>query len=429
VRLRGGAGLSAAAYVARIGIGVPPGVLRRGGIAAAIGIAAHRSPDRAVIVRGLDTMTGRELDAAVAATADALAERWEPGVRVGVRGDGGIEFLVVLAAAGLAGVEAVAIGPRTGPVEGLETVDAWEIVVRGGGLDTRRRRYSTNGAVHLLSTGTTGAPRETRRGRVGVRGMLQLADAARRLRIPEGPMLVLAPPDHGHGLSMVLAGLVGGHPVVLASGMRPAEQAELAARHSVSTITGVPAQLGRLVEDDDSALEGVRLVVSGSSKLPGALRTRLASRGARVLDCYGSTETGTIAIDGRPLAGVTIEVDGDRRILISSPLGGRHIAPGDVGRIEARRLIVDGRTGGLVDSGGELVVPERVARELRAVPGVIAARVWSEPDDLLGSRLCAEVRVSDPAVDAQVLTRELAARAGRAAVPREVRITLADQEI
>jgi O-succinylbenzoic acid--CoA ligase len=148
-----------------------------------------------------------------------------------------------------------------------------------------------------------------------------------------------------------------------------------------------------------------------------------------VLDCYGSTETGTIAIDGRPLAGVTIEVDGDRRILISSPLGGRRIAPGDVGRIEARRLIVDGRTGGLVDSGGELVVPERVARELRAVPGVIAARVWSEPDDLLGSRLCAEVRVSDPAVDAQVLTRELAARAGRAAVPREVRITLADQEI
>lgn len=408
-------------------------MLRRGGIAAAIGIAAHRSPDRAVIVRELDTMTGRELDAAVAATADALADRWAPGTRVGVRGDGGIEFLVVLAAAGLAGVEAVAIGPRTAPVKGLETVDAWEMVRRGG-FDTRRRRYSTTGAVHLLSTGTTGAPTETRRGRVGGRGMLQLADAARRLRIPEGPMLVLAPPDHGHGLSMVLAGLVGGHPVVLASGMRPAEQAELAARHSVSTITGVPAQLGRLVEDYDSATlpewwGGVRLVVSGSSKLPGALRTRLASRGARVLDCYGSTETGTVAIDGRPLAGVTIEVDGDRRILISSPLGGRRIAPGDVGRLEGRRLIVDGRVGDVVDSGGELVAPERVARELRAVPGVIAARVWSEPDDLLGSRLCAEVRVSDPAVDAQVLARELTARAGRAAVPREVRITLADQGI
>jgi O-succinylbenzoic acid--CoA ligase len=320
-------------------------------------------------------------------------------------------------------VEAVAIGPRTGPVEGLETVDAWEIVVRGGGLDTRRRRYSTNGAVHLLSTGTTGAPRETRRGRVGVRGMLQLADAARRLRIPEGPMLVLAPPDHGHGLSMVLAGVVGGHPVVLASGMRPAEQAELAARHGVTTISGVPAQLGRLVADGDSALDGVRLVVSGSSELPDALRTRLASRGARVLDCYGSTETGTVAIDGRPLAGVTIAVGGDRRILISSPLGGRRVPPGDVGRIEAGRLIVEGRArgvvgSGVVDSGGELLSPEHIARTLLSVPGVVSARVWPEPDDLLGSRLCAEVTVSDHALDAAALTRELAARAGRAAVPR-----------
>jgi acyl-CoA synthetase (AMP-forming)/AMP-acid ligase II len=431
--LRGGVGVAAAASLVRLALGVPLHVVRRGGIATAVGIAARRSPDRTVIVRGLDTMTGRELDAAVAATADAMAQRWAPGTRVGVRGDGGIEFLVVLAAAGLAGVEAVAVGPRSGPVDG-ESVDAWDVVRRGDGFDTRRMRYSTSGAVRLLSTGTTGVPTETRRGRVGVRGMLQLADAARRLRIPEGPMLVLAPPDHGHGLSMVLAGLVGGHPVVLASGMRPAEQAELAARHRVTTISGVPTQLARLLEDGGSATlpewwGGVRLVVSGSSKLPGALRARLGSRGARVVDCYGSTESGTVAIDGRPLAGVTIEVGGDRGILISSPLGGRRVPPGDAGRIEGGRLIVEGRIGELVDSGGELLSPDRIARTLHSLPGVASARVWTEPDDLLGSRLCAEVHVSDAAVDAAVLARELTARAGRAAVPRELRVVLADSQI
>lgn len=419
MKLRGGVGLGAAASLLRLGAGVPVSVLRRGGIAAAIGVAARRAPDRTVVVRGLDSMTGRELDAALGATAASLAERWGPGTRLGIRGDGGIDFLVVLAAAGLAGIEAVAIGPRSAHVD-VETVDSWEVFVRDGGFDTRplRGRTSTSGGISLLSTGTTGEPSVTRRGRVGVRGMLQLADAERRLRVPAGPMLVVAPPDHGHGLSMVLAGLVRGNCVVLGSGMRPAEQAELAARHRVATISGVPAQLARLVEDDDSVLEGVRLVVSGSSNLPAALRTRLASRGARVVDCYGSTETGTVAIDGRPLAGVTIEVDGDRRILISSPLGGRRISPGDVGHLEGRRLVVDGRVGGVVDSGGELISPDRVAGELRSVPGVVAARVWSEPDDLLGSRLCAEVTVSDPALDAAALTRELAARAGRAAVPR-----------
>jgi non-ribosomal peptide synthetase component E (peptide arylation enzyme) len=84
---------------------------------------------------------------------------------------------------------------------------------------------------------------------------------------------------------------------------------------------------------------------------------------------------------------------------------------------------------GLVDSGGELLSPEHIARTLQSVPGVVSARVWPEPDDLLGSRLCAEVLVSDAAVDARVLTRELTERAGRAAVPREFRITLADSEI
>jgi len=248
--------------------------------------------------------------------------------------------------------------------------------------------------------------------------VLQLADADRRLRMPDGAVLVLAPPDHGHGLTMVLAGLARGRSVVLASGMRPAEQVQLAARHRVATISGVPAQLARLVDEDPAVLNGVRLVVSGSSRLPAPLREQLASGGARVLDCYGSTETGTVAIEGRPLAGVTIEVDADHRILIRSPLSEGTRDPGDRGHIERGRLVVDGRAGEVIDSGGELIAPERVAAILQAVPGVVAARVWSEPDDLLGSRLCAEVTVSDAAVDAQVLTHELTSRAGRAAVPR-----------
>jgi non-ribosomal peptide synthetase component E (peptide arylation enzyme) len=101
-------------------------------------------------------------------------------------------------------------------------------------------------------------------------------------------------------------------------------------------------------------------------------------------------------------------------------LAGSRREPGDHGRIERGRLIVEGRTGALVDSGGELVSPERVAAALRSVPGVSAARVWAEPDDLLGSRLCAEVTVSDASLDAEALARELTARVGRAAVPRRM---------
>ena len=427
MKLRGGAGIAAAGSLAvRSGLlrfREASTVLRRGGLATAIGLAALRSPDRTVLVREHDTMTGRELDAALVATAHALTERWPAGSRIGVRGDGGIDFVVLLAAAGLAGIDAVAIGPRAGVVagvEGVEVVDSWGVFVRGAGFDTRalRARYSTSGRIHLLSTGSTGVPVATARGRLGARGMLQLADADRRLRIPEGPVLVLAPPDHGHGLTMVAAGLARGRSVVLASGLRRAEQVEAGARHGVQTISGVPAQLQRLVDESGSALDGVRLVVSGSSKLSPELRERLSSGGARVVDCYGSTESGTVAIEGRPLAGVTIEVDAGHGIRVTSPLGGRRRDLGDLGHVERGRLIVEGRAGAVVDIGGELIAPERVADALRAMPGVVAARVWPEPDDLLGSRLCAEVTVSDPSLDAAALTRALTHIVGAAAVPR-----------
>ncbi|MBX3193734.1 MAG: AMP-binding protein [Microbacteriaceae bacterium] len=417
--------------------------LRRGGIAAVTGLAALRSPGRPVLVREHDALTGLELDAAVRATATALAAEWPAGARIGVRGDGGIATLVALAAAGAAGLDAVPLGPRLGSEDlaaltaGLDgVVDDWDAVRRDDrtppGQGRRQGRAGrtaappprprppprATGRVHLLipkqQTFHHGSPRR----RLGVRGMLQLADADRRLRIPLGAVLVLAPLDHGHGLTAALAGLARGRTALLGGGLRPAEQAELALRHRPATITGVPAQLARLLDAADAAFDGVRLVVSGSSRLDPGLRARLAATGARVLDCYGTTETGTVAIEGRPLAGVRIAVEAGGGIRIASPLGGRAWrVPGDLGRVERGRLVIEGRTGALVDSGGELVSPERVAAALTAIPGVVSARVVAVPDDLKGTTLHAEVTTTDPALDADALRRELAARLGRSGVP------------
>lgn len=401
-------------------------VARRGGIATATGLAALRSPHAAVLVREHATVTGSELDAAVRATAAAMAERWAAGTRLGVRADGGIDGVIALAAGGLAGIDVMPIGPRHADAEVArlaeqvdEVVDAWTLTVRGERARAAPAPPARRaGRVLLLSTGTTGAPAITSRGGLGMRGVLQLADADRRLRLPAGPVLVLAPPDHGHGLATVVAALLRGRRVLLGSGLRPAEQVELARRHRPMSISGVPAQLSRYLDADPAALSGVRLVVAGSSPLPDALRARLAAAGARVLDCYGSTETGTVAIEGRPLAGVRIALDGAGGVHVSAPLGGGRRAMGDRGRIVGGRLVVDGRAGAVVDSGGELVAPDRVAEALRSLPGVRAARVWPEPDDLLGTRLAAEVTVGDAALDAEALRRELARHVGRGSIPR-----------
>ncbi|HWM34649.1 MAG TPA: AMP-binding protein [Pseudolysinimonas sp.] len=405
-------------------------VLRRGGLAAVLGVAALRAPHTPLLVRDHDAVTGAQLEAAITATAVAMAERWPAGTALGIRGDGGIDFVVALAAAGLAGVDAMPIGPRHGDADvsvlagSLDAVVAsWEIVDRADTPSPLPDR--PHGRILLLSTGTGGVPGATVRGGPGRRGMLQLADAERRVHLPAGPVLALAPPDHGHGLTTMLAALVRGRTTLLASGMRPLEQAELAVRRRPATISGVPAQLARMLDAGPSVLDGVRLVISGSSGLPPALRARLAAHGARVLDCYGTTETGTVTIEGRPLAGVRIEVDADHRLRIASPLShGVLHDPGDLGRVHRGRLVVEGRHGDLVDSGGELFSLTRVGTTLRSIPGVVDATVLSEPDDLLGARLVAEVVVSDPALDADALTRELTARLGRAGVPRRLNVTV-----
>jgi acyl-CoA synthetase (AMP-forming)/AMP-acid ligase II len=383
----------------------------RRGLPGAIALAAARDPLRVALIRDDERITTADLEAEVRAVAAGVpAHR-----RIGVRSDGGIGFVVTLAAVLTAGSDAVPLGPRLAPVD-VDALGLDEV------LDPRRGVAGVcvpvrSGRLLLLTTGTTGSPVATARGRLGLAALAQLADADRRLRLPVGPLLLLAPPDHGHGLSALAGALVRGVPVILASGRTPDEQAELAARHRPTSVSGVPAQLGRLL--DAGGLGGVRVVVSGSSALPPALRARLGARGATVHDAFGTTGTGTVAIDGLPLAGVRLRRVADGSLEVTSPLGGREwIATGDLVELVDGRLRPAGRTGGLVDSGGELVDPARLHGVLVAHPGVLDAQVSVVDDDLLGAVLHARVD-ADPAIEAG-LRAAITASLGRAEHPRRL---------
>lgn len=394
------------------------------GLPGVIRLAAARHPERIALRRGDDAVTAARLDDEVRAVAAGLDVA--PGSRVGVRSDGGIGYVVALASALAAGAEAVPLGPRLAPadVDGLR-LDRILDPSRGAASHTRagvRTRVQptaarTPGRLLLLTTGTTGTPVATARGRLGMRALGQLADAERRARLPRGPVLLLAPPDHGHGLSTLAAALLRGLPVVLASGLPADAQAALVARHAPASIVGVPAQLARLL--DAGGIGPARAVVSGSSPLTPALRARLEADGATVHDGFGSTATGTVAIDGHPLAGVRLRVTATGELEVRSPLGGdRWIATGDRAEIVDGRLQPRGRVGGLVDSGGELVDPSRLRALLLAQPGVADAAVTVVPDDLLGSVLHARVD-ADPALES-ALRGAIASTLARAEHPRRL---------
>jgi O-succinylbenzoic acid--CoA ligase len=218
-------------------------------------------------------------------------------------------------------------------------------------------------------------------------------------------------------MSALLAALLRGIPVVLGSGRTPEEQAALAARHAVASISGVPAQLARLLDAD--GIGGARLVVTGSSPLPRPLRLRLEASGTTVRDGFGSTGTGTVAIDGRPLAGVRMRRAADGILEVRSPLGGRgYVSTGDRVEFAHGRVVPIGRAGSLVDSGGELLDPRRLHALLAGYPGVRGATVSVAADDLLGSVLHARVD-ADPGLEQQ-LREAIADALGRAEHPRRL---------
>jgi O-succinylbenzoic acid--CoA ligase len=387
----------------------------RRGLPGVIALAAARDPERVALSRDDEQISAGALDAEVRALSVPLGSR--AGQRLGVRSDGGIGFVATVAAALAAGADVVPLGPRLARTD-IEVLGLDDILdPRRATADFTVHASGTAGRLLLLTTGTTGSPVATGRGRLGLGALAQLADADRRIGLPPGPLLLLAPPDHGHGMSALLAALLRGIPVVLGSGRTPEEQAALAARHAVASISGVPAQLARLLDAD--GVGGARLVVSGSSPLPRPLRLRLEAAGTTVRDGFGSTGTGTVAIDGRPLAGVRMRRAADGILEVRSPLGGRgFVSTGDRVEFAHGRVVPIGRAGDLVDSGGELLDPRRLHALLAGYPGVRAATVSVAADDLLGSVLHARVD-AEPGLEPQ-LRDAIADALGRAEHPRRL---------
>jgi O-succinylbenzoic acid--CoA ligase len=387
----------------------------RRGLPGVIALAAARDPERVALSRDDEQISAGALDAEVRALSARLGVR--AAQRLGVRSDGGIGFVATVAAALAAGADVIPLGPRLARAD-IEVLGLDDILdPRRATADSTVRASGTAGRLLLLTTGTTGSPVATGRGRLGLGALAQLADADRRIGLPPGPLLLLAPPDHGHGMSALLAALLRGIPVVLGSGRTPEEQAALAARHAVASISGVPAQLARLLDAD--GVGGARLVVSGSSPLPRPLRLRLEAAGTTVRDGFGSTGTGTVAIDGRPLAGVRMRRAADGILEVRSPLGGRgFVSTGDRVEFSHGRVVPIGRAGDLVDSGGELLDPRRLHALLAGYPGVRAATVSVAADDLLGSVLHARVD-AEPGLEPQ-LRDAIADALGRAEHPRRL---------
>lgn len=397
-------------------------------ISACFGAVAARRPQAPAVVDGPIRLTYGRLAATIERLAGFIAE-WMPqprGARIAVVLPNCWEFAACFLAAARVGAICAPLPPQWKAHEldrSLAALDADALVThsalaREGGAGVLRAagrlllvdrapvfRAPIDGAhaaqgspslpcgpfeddvLYLATSGSTGRPKFV------VRTQRSLVSGARMvaqcLGIQEGfPFLSVIPFHHANGFSnCLLMPLLAGGTAVLVRRFTPQRLAAVAREEKVQVLIGSPFIFRMLVQAGigRAAFESVRICLSSGAAMSGGLAGLCRERlGLRVRQLYGSTETGTVAVEpgegapaegsvGRPLAPVAVRI---------VDAGGCDLPPGTVGEIavrspatmrgyyedlrEGRTSTAEGflRTGdlGRIDAQGNLVLCGRIRR-------------------------------------------------------------------
>lgn len=293
-----------------------------------------------------------------------------------------------------------------------------------------------NEQVIVFSSGTTGQPKGARLGREALLAAARAHDAALPFAPHDRWLLSLSPARVG-GLSVITRSLWARRPVVLPApgGFDPDRFMAHVAATKTTLLSLVPAQLRKLL-DAGHGPGPVRAVLLGGAACPEALLARGRAAGWPLLPTYGMSETCAQACTqrledpralgvGPPLPGVEMRLSNDAIEVRGSTLMHGYLGEpphdgwfrtGDLGRWEDDHLVVTGRAGDRIVSGGENVDPAEVEAALLAHPEIAEACVVGVPDETWGEVVTAVV-VSNP-IGLEAIRAHLEARLARYKHPR-----------
>ena len=362
--------------------------------------AAGRRPDRIAVEDAEASVTYRELLLGAVRTAGVLHRRGaRRGTPIGITLAPGLPFVEALHGCLLLGAPVVPVDPRLAERERAELLRDVELTVDRP-LDEAPGVFElpeppAHDAVALIvhTSGTTGRPQPVALTFGNVRANARGLAAALELGGDERWLDPL-PLSHVGGLMVVLRSMLMATTAVLGPADRVTEP-------GITTASLVPTQLQRLLAAGARPGPDLERILLGGGPMPRALLERARAAGFPVCPSYGLTqacstvtvaEPGDLETAGRALPGVGVAVDGDGEIIVSgatvNTTGG--IRTGDLGRLDERgRLIVTGRKGDTIITGGENVAPAEVEAVLAEHPGVAEAAVFARPHPIWGEAIIA----------------------------------------
>lgn len=277
-------------------------------------------------------------------------------------------------------------------------------------------------ALVMATSGSTGTPK-------GVVLTHEAVDASARATsarlgiTPADTWLACLPLTHVGGLSVVTRALATGTPLVVHDGF-DAESVRRAAAEGATAVSLVGTALQRI----DPAW--FRVIVVGGARPPAQLPPNAHTT-------YGLTETGSgVVYDGRPLDGVEVQLTAEGEVLLRCPMllrayrdgttpvdadGWLHT--GDLGHwLADGRLLVEGRRGDLIITGGENVWPEPVEAVIATMPSVAEVAVAGVPDAEWGQRVTAWVVPQGDAPSLAAVRRHVIDQLPAFCAPKELHV-------
>jgi O-succinylbenzoic acid--CoA ligase len=372
--------------------------------------AAGRQPDRAAVEAPGESVSYRELLLRAVRGAAALHAR---GVRrgepVALLLEPGLAFVEALHSCLLLGAPAMPIDLRLSERERerlLREIEARvERPLRGEHTVFQLPDPPDLEDVAMIvhTSGTTGTPRPIRLTYGNIRANARGLAQAMALTGDERWLCPL-PLSHVAGLMVVLrSALMATTAVLMPPPFDEAAVAKQLRDGGITVVSLVPTQLQRLLDAGATPGPALRRVLLGGGSMQAALLARARAAGFPVSPSYGLTqacstvtvaEPGDLETAGRALPGVGVAVADDGEILVSgatvSALGS--LRTGDLGRMDEHgRLVVTGRKGDVIVSGGENVSPAEVEAVLVEHPGVAEAVVFARAHPLWGEAITALV--------------------------------------
>jgi long-chain acyl-CoA synthetase len=306
------------------------------------------------------------------------------------------------------------------------------------------RRDAHPGLV-LFSSGSTGTPKAA------------LHDLARLLakfgvRRQRYRTLVFLLLDHIGGVNTLFYTLSNGGAVVLSADRSPSAVCDAIETHGVELLPTSPTFLNLLLVSGEASthdLHSLKLITYGTEPMPASTleqACRLFPE-ARFLQTYGMTELGILRSQSREsnslwvrIGGEDFEwkvVDGRLRIRAKSAMLGYLNAPspfdadgffdtGDLVETDGEWVRFLGRTGDLINVGGNKVHPAEVESVLLEMPGVVDVSVHGESHPLTGQIVAATVRLAqaEPADQFKIRMRRFCGdRLTAYKIPARVRLT------